>query len=334
MAKIPVSKYPNQAGYLQFDTDTNQLEVFSDGTFKDILSGLGVATEDYNGLMTKEDKTKLNKIGIENNVLITVGNGGDFATLNEALKEASKYYPLYVNGGVTVEIRLLAGFVLDEPTIHIENLDLRYVVITGEDPITTVNYTGFTGGTSEADAYVNFLVKNAFLPTFKQSFQTTETAYTMFVRGLGNVSVSAIGNEDVAFADAADEDFIKFNGFYHVFNLYGPQNSIMLINISCQNTETLIAGGNIALSVNGMKSTSTPSGHFLSVHHTRGSIKSGNIDGDLAISSLSSITFRNINFNDKTIYVYYGAMIYSYNNTNVSYNIATNTLTPNGIIFI
>ena len=36
MAKIPVSKYPNQAGYLQFDTDTNQLEVFSDGTYKPV----------------------------------------------------------------------------------------------------------------------------------------------------------------------------------------------------------------------------------------------------------------------------------------------------------
>lgn len=34
MAKIPINKYPNQAGYTQFDTDRNIIETMSDGMFR------------------------------------------------------------------------------------------------------------------------------------------------------------------------------------------------------------------------------------------------------------------------------------------------------------
>lgn len=42
MARIPLNnRYPNTAGYAVLNTDTNQLEVFSDGTFKPIEGGSG-----------------------------------------------------------------------------------------------------------------------------------------------------------------------------------------------------------------------------------------------------------------------------------------------------
>ena len=45
MARIPTqNRYPDRAGYLTFNTDTNEVEVFSDGTYKSavnkVFSGL------------------------------------------------------------------------------------------------------------------------------------------------------------------------------------------------------------------------------------------------------------------------------------------------------
>jgi len=36
MAKIPINKYPKRAGYIQFDTDRNIVEIFSDGIFRSV----------------------------------------------------------------------------------------------------------------------------------------------------------------------------------------------------------------------------------------------------------------------------------------------------------
>ncbi|HSK81112.1 MAG TPA: hypothetical protein VLQ45_31955 [Thermoanaerobaculia bacterium] len=63
---------------------------------------------------------------------ITVGLGGDFATINEALAEASSHRPRYVQGGETVEVRLLSGFRMEEQVI-VEQVDLGFVKITSAD---------------------------------------------------------------------------------------------------------------------------------------------------------------------------------------------------------
>ena len=41
MAKIPINKYPNQAGYTQFDTERNIIETMSDGIFKSMSTPEG-----------------------------------------------------------------------------------------------------------------------------------------------------------------------------------------------------------------------------------------------------------------------------------------------------
>ncbi len=62
MAKIPINKFPNQAGYLQFDTNNNRLEINSDGSYKPIAA-----------------------TPFDHNIDIYVGPGGDFTDINEAL---------------------------------------------------------------------------------------------------------------------------------------------------------------------------------------------------------------------------------------------------------
>ena len=67
MARIPTqNRYPDRAGYTVLNTDTNQLEVFSDGTFKPIVGTVGA-------------------IPFDHNIHIYVGPGGDFEDHIQAL---------------------------------------------------------------------------------------------------------------------------------------------------------------------------------------------------------------------------------------------------------
>ncbi len=60
MAKIPIqTKWPDKAGFVVLNTETNQLEIVSDGEYRNILHDLSLATEDNPGLMSSEDKIKL-----------------------------------------------------------------------------------------------------------------------------------------------------------------------------------------------------------------------------------------------------------------------------------
>lgn len=66
------------------------------------------------------------------NTEVTVGSGGDFATLNAALAEVSIAAPSYEFGGVTTVVRLLSGFVMSEQ-IHVRDIDLRWIRISSND---------------------------------------------------------------------------------------------------------------------------------------------------------------------------------------------------------
>jgi len=68
---------------------------------------------------------------------VTVGTGGDFPTINKALEELSRKYPVYKLNGFTVEVKLLAGYVMNE-YVRVRGVDLSWITITGEDAETTV----------------------------------------------------------------------------------------------------------------------------------------------------------------------------------------------------
>lgn len=60
MARIPIqTKWPDKAGFVVLNTETNQLEIVSDGEYRNILHDLSLATKDNPGLMSSEDKIKL-----------------------------------------------------------------------------------------------------------------------------------------------------------------------------------------------------------------------------------------------------------------------------------
>ena len=68
---------------------------------------------------------------------VTVGTNGDFPTINSALTELSRKYPVYKHGGFSVQVRLLAGYVMNE-YVNVNSVDMSWITITGEDAETTI----------------------------------------------------------------------------------------------------------------------------------------------------------------------------------------------------
>ncbi|WP_143189914.1 right-handed parallel beta-helix repeat-containing protein, partial [Corynebacterium diphtheriae] len=77
------------------------------------------------------------------NVIVTVGENGDFTRLSAAIEYLSNKLALFVNDGVKAEINLLSGYVLDEQ-ILIRGLDLGFITITSEDEQVTIARSALT----------------------------------------------------------------------------------------------------------------------------------------------------------------------------------------------
>ena len=128
MARIPISKYPNQAGYTVLNTDTNTLEVLSDGIYKPI----GGEPE------------------FENSINIYVGPGGDYATVDEAFSYINSIKPkLSTSNWVdapTINLIFKTGYTFTQ-RIPIFNQFMPWLTITQEDINTplNVNFTEYAG---------------------------------------------------------------------------------------------------------------------------------------------------------------------------------------------
>jgi hypothetical protein len=108
-------------------------------------------------------------------ILVTVGTGGDYPTINAALEYLSKLQPVYDSAGITATINLLSGFVMAEQVL-VRGLDLGWITITGVDGETTITNTALTTNFTAADygfsSYPAFGVsKGGVLPRIDQLFR-------------------------------------------------------------------------------------------------------------------------------------------------------------------
>ena len=83
-------------------------------------------------------------------VIVTVGEGGDYATINEALEYLSAFYPVYSSKGIACTVQILAGTVINEQ-IFVEKIDLSYITISTNSPDNKVlvDVTGWGGVTHD-----------------------------------------------------------------------------------------------------------------------------------------------------------------------------------------
>ncbi len=193
------------------------------------------------------------------NVEITVGSGGDFSTINEALEYAvATYYPVFLNiadvpqylfdGYITtyvytgnvprVTVRLLAGFEMNEQ-VFVESLDLSWITIVGDDDETLIKLSAFTIGvpafekpmTSESYTrldYPAFIALNgAFLPIIKQLFRMEDDSeiYTDNKHGIvATINSKAIIMEGCGVINAGG------------FAIHANENSVINANGAIANT--------------------------------------------------------------------------------------------------
>ncbi len=114
--------------------------------------------------------------------VVTVGTGGDFPNINDALFYLSFKYPRFKDESYpylvsSAEILLLSGFVMNEQVI-IERMNLGFITISSEDAEVTVNRSVLTqaivsGGTSYYPVFV--AKENAVLPVINCLFDLNAT---------------------------------------------------------------------------------------------------------------------------------------------------------------
>ena len=146
------------------------LKTSGDGTQNPVSDG----GTNWTQLPTREEvdaKASLQAAGI----LVTVGTGGDYPTINAALEYLSKLQPVYASAGITATINLLTGFTMAEQVL-VRGLDMGWVTITGADAETTITNTALTTNFTAADygfsSYPAFGVsKGGVLPRIDQLFR-------------------------------------------------------------------------------------------------------------------------------------------------------------------
>lgn len=102
------------------------------------------------GFLDKLSYEYQNKSTVTSDKVVTVGENGDFPTVNQALMYLSKFYPAYSDGGIECEIKILDGTVINEQ-IRVEKIDLSYISLTTDNADNTVkvDVTGWSGITHD-----------------------------------------------------------------------------------------------------------------------------------------------------------------------------------------
>jgi len=106
------------------------------GTFGDVASGQYI---EFSGSVLEFGDNAT--IGDNTDRTVTVGSGGDYSTINDALEALSRVVPAYKSGGFTATVELLSGYVFEEP-IDIAGIDLSWITITSaSDEIVSIDGT-------------------------------------------------------------------------------------------------------------------------------------------------------------------------------------------------
>ena len=141
-------------------------------------------------------KTRVDKLVTTAGSLVTVGPGGNYATINAALAALSQMRPAYVPGGFNTELRLLNGYTMAEQVL-VNAVNLGWISITSEAVQVPIDRAYLT--TNFAGAYPAFGASyGGFLPAIATQFLMMSTGasagrHGLFLYSGGGARVEANG---------------------------------------------------------------------------------------------------------------------------------------------
>jgi len=291
---------------------------------------------------------------LTNNITVTVGDGGDFPTINAALESVvALYYPKYIanNKCPRVIINLLPGFVMSEQVV-VKSLDLSWIKITGVDEETIINRSALINWFGNGIPAFT-VIEGGFLPIINQLFNMDSSgdaeyktgimvyensrAIVSYGCGIKNAGHSGIfaGRSSIISIFGANCSNAGFSGIYA--NEGSVVNANMVKIMNCYNGIYAERGARI----NAYKANITGAGR-IGIQAVEGSIinaSHANISGATnrgILAQLGSIV--NADNADASSAGYCGMEVYcgsiiNANNATGTLNQAVNTITSNGIIF-
>lgn len=139
-------------------------------------------------------------IAVSADVTLTVGSGGNFSTINDALAAASilRIRP-YVQGGFKVEIKLLSGFVMAEQVMIVDQ-DFGFITITAEDAEVEIDATALNTAfpfqiADNYSGYPAFSGVRSVMPTIGCLFNMSGVGPG---QGSGRIGIILYGNTGMA----------------------------------------------------------------------------------------------------------------------------------------
>lgn len=104
---------------------------------------------------------------------LTVGSGGNFGTINDAIDAAVRMRPTHSKGLANCTIQLLANYTMEEQVLISDGSDLGWIRIIAVSPLTTINPNFITTYLSQADDLIPAFgaIHNSVLPVIGCKFQ-------------------------------------------------------------------------------------------------------------------------------------------------------------------
>lgn len=286
---------------------------YSDGTlYKRVSDGTNSLWMSVNSNVSNPT-TIPEKIPLNNNITIKVGDNEEFKTINSAIEYLSrKYYPIHQKNNVTSIIELQAGFIMKEQVI-IQNIDLSWITITGVDAETIIDHTFLTINNSGRNAFLGI---NSRMPTIGQLFNMTGGADVYLGTYTFRRGITVVSNSSLLVKSGAGVKNAGYNGLYISINSNVVANGAIFTgagihNIFCENSELTFRNGNAS------------GGKFQGVHaYAGGKITATGANARVGASNSASDFLVNTG----------GEIILDANSIGGT-GVTVNTLTPNGIIY-
>jgi hypothetical protein len=286
------------------------------------------------------------------NVNITVGSGGNYSNVNDAIEFLSKtYYPVHLaSGNVQATITLLTGFIFSEQ-VFIKNVDLSWITITGTDAEHTIDRSALTtefvtgyypafGGTNCKMPVIDvlFSMDTSGTRAGRAGIYLIDNSHITVTAGAGIKNSPSIGAWITKNSKAYLEDTI-FTGCQ--IGLSVEKSGIAYADgIDCSSATVFAIKGLDAAEIIAVGCNGSDSPYGIRLQGSKANVRNGTFTTTTSQSiyvlsgSICNAIGTNCSSSLDEYYVSGGSIIYRETFTGTGgTNITINTLTANGIIF-